>query len=420
MQLLPTVSATPDVSQAESTQVDAQHSFVDAAASVTSGNEGGMDDKQTFAAALAFVVDERSLEQQSLEHAELSNTLPASSPDTGDRAVGAQVTVPLLAAAMTHAEGAVSAAAADELAQPFALTASTSKINAAAFVGAELRSDLTGGSIAGFSVNQHGLAGGASPAAAAAVSEFTLFPAGLLNNNSAAKQANEFTALKASSAPASVAVASELSAVAPGSQSVRVTLAQQAMSGVGKLEQAISLSDRPAAGAELLQEKAVAGDAAVMENRLNQLHSMGSGAAKSSLNLSFSAPRWNEALGQQVVQLAAKNLNFAEIQLDPPELGPLQVRVQLQHDQAAVSFSAQSSAVREQLEQGQARLREIFAAEGFDLVDVDVKDQRQQRDDLDSEQGAEQAADQLVDATDDEDQAQSVSMQLKLGVDDFV
>ncbi|WP_370978905.1 flagellar hook-length control protein FliK [Agaribacterium sp. ZY112] len=138
------------------------------------------------------------------------------------------------------------------------------------------------------------------------------------------------------------------------------------------------------------------------------------------LQMSFGHARWSETVSQQVMQLAAKNLSFAEIQLDPPELGPLQVRIQVQHDQAAVTFNAQSSLVREQLEQGQARLREVFSEEGLNLVDVDVRDQNQRdSDELDSEgmlSGVEEAEEELGSET----SASTVEATLNMGVDDFV
>lgn len=86
------------------------------------------------------------------------------------------------------------------------------------------------------------------------------------------------------------------------------------------------------------------------------------------------------AVGERVLVMAAGNIKSAEIQLDPPELGQLQVRVTLNQDQAAVSFTVQNAQAREQLEQSSAKLREMFEQEGMDLVDVDVSDGQQQSD----------------------------------------
>lgn len=86
-------------------------------------------------------------------------------------------------------------------------------------------------------------------------------------------------------------------------------------------------------------------------------------------------PGWNQAVGEKVLWLAAQNLSSAEIRLDPPELGPMQVRITIQNDQANVSFSSPHLVVREALDQSATRLREMFAEQGLNLADVNVSDQ---------------------------------------------
>lgn len=95
-------------------------------------------------------------------------------------------------------------------------------------------------------------------------------------------------------------------------------------------------------------------------------------------------PEWHNAIAERVAVMASKNLTSAEIQLDPPELGQLLVRVTLNQEQASVNFSSQNAAVREALDQTAQRLREMFDAEGLNLINVDVSDrsfrQQQQQD----------------------------------------
>jgi len=100
---------------------------------------------------------------------------------------------------------------------------------------------------------------------------------------------------------------------------------------------------------------------------------------KMTLNVSFGRAEWQAAVGDKVAQMAAKNLSFAEIQLDPPELGSLHVRVHMHNDSASVSFSSASPMVRDALEQTQPRLRELFHSEGLHLLDVNVSDGGGQR-----------------------------------------
>ncbi|MFT7388294.1 MAG: flagellar hook-length control protein FliK [Candidatus Endobugula sp.] len=100
-----------------------------------------------------------------------------------------------------------------------------------------------------------------------------------------------------------------------------------------------------------------------------------------SLNTSFqSAGQWGQAVTDKVMWMSSKGIKEATIQLDPPELGALQVKVSVNQDQAQVSFTVQHASVREALDQQSMRLREMFAEEGLNLADVDVSDQSQQED----------------------------------------
>lgn len=144
--------------------------------------------------------------------------------------------------------------------------------------------------------------------------------------------------------------------------------------------------------------------------------------ARFEINVEFGRAEWNSNVAAKVAQMAAQNLNFAEIQLDPPELGPLQVRVQVNSDQATVSFTAQSAQVRDALEQGSQRLREMLEAEGMNLVDVDVSDQQQQqnKDELDSDNADEMQISSNEDTDQSTVETQINSTVIKAGVDDFV
>nr|WP_320136805.1 flagellar hook-length control protein FliK [uncultured Amphritea sp.] len=96
-------------------------------------------------------------------------------------------------------------------------------------------------------------------------------------------------------------------------------------------------------------------------------------------------PSWGQAVNDRVMLMASKNGQFAEIQLDPPELGSLQVKLHLKNDQVSVVFTTPHGSVRESLEQNMPRLREMFADQGFNLSESSVEDQSgQQRDESQS------------------------------------
>lgn len=86
------------------------------------------------------------------------------------------------------------------------------------------------------------------------------------------------------------------------------------------------------------------------------------------------SPQWSQAVGDKVLWLAAQNVSSAEIRLDPPELGPMQVKVSVNQDQASITFTSPHPAVREALDQQLHRLREMFSEQGLNLVNVDVSD----------------------------------------------
>lgn len=100
------------------------------------------------------------------------------------------------------------------------------------------------------------------------------------------------------------------------------------------------------------------------------------GPAKSlPVTVPVSQPNWGQATGERILWMVSQKLQSAELQLDPPELGPLQVRISVQNDQVSLSFVSQHAQVREALDQQALRLREMFEGQGLDLVDVDVSDQ---------------------------------------------
>ena len=84
---------------------------------------------------------------------------------------------------------------------------------------------------------------------------------------------------------------------------------------------------------------------------------------------------FSEAVVDRVMWLSSQNLKSAEIQLDPQELGRLEVRVHMTQDQAQVTFASPNANVRDALEGQMHRLREMFAQQGMNQLDVNVSDQ---------------------------------------------
>jgi flagellar hook-length control protein FliK len=60
------------------------------------------------------------------------------------------------------------------------------------------------------------------------------------------------------------------------------------------------------------------------------------------------------------------------LQVNPPQLGPIDVRISVQGDQAQVSLTAHSAVTRDALESSSSNLREMLGAQGFAQVSVDI------------------------------------------------
>ncbi|MEX3772053.1 flagellar hook-length control protein FliK [Pseudomonas sp. MYb118] len=96
---------------------------------------------------------------------------------------------------------------------------------------------------------------------------------------------------------------------------------------------------------------------------------------------------WTEEVVNRVMYLSSANLKAADIQLQPAELGRLDIRVNMVPDQQTqVTFMSAHPSVREALDGQMHRLRDMFAQQGMGQVDVNVSDQSRG-----SQQGQEQA-----------------------------
>jgi flagellar hook-length control protein FliK len=91
-----------------------------------------------------------------------------------------------------------------------------------------------------------------------------------------------------------------------------------------------------------------------------------------TLDTPLRQPGWDKALSERVMWVVNQKFQGVELKLNPAHLGPIEVRVQMQNDQAQVSFVAQHGPVREALEAALPRLREMFNANGFNLADVNI------------------------------------------------
>ncbi len=81
---------------------------------------------------------------------------------------------------------------------------------------------------------------------------------------------------------------------------------------------------------------------------------------------------WNQALGQRMVWMVAGAEQSATLTLNPPDLGPLQVVLNVSNGQADASFFANQPEVRQALEAALPKLREMLGDAGISLGQANV------------------------------------------------
>ncbi|MBC3764994.1 flagellar hook-length control protein FliK [Neptunicella marina] len=88
-----------------------------------------------------------------------------------------------------------------------------------------------------------------------------------------------------------------------------------------------------------------------------------------------------EGLKQLVdkVQVMVNQRNMvADIRIDPPDMGTMQIRLHIANEQASVSFVVQNQHARDALEQSTPRLREMLSERGIELGQSNVRQENQQ------------------------------------------
>lgn len=80
-----------------------------------------------------------------------------------------------------------------------------------------------------------------------------------------------------------------------------------------------------------------------------------------------------QQLGEKIRWMVNARNTMAEIRLDPPELGSMQVRVNVAGDAASVSFVVQSQQAKEALADAMPKLRDMLSQQGIELGDAQVR-----------------------------------------------
>lgn len=89
--------------------------------------------------------------------------------------------------------------------------------------------------------------------------------------------------------------------------------------------------------------------------------------------LRLDGAKWQEQFVQRLTLAMNDGLREARVIVDPPELGPLDMKIGMSGGETQVQFTAYHASTRELLEEAMPRLREMFDAAGLKLADADVR-----------------------------------------------
>lgn len=130
--------------------------------------------------------------------------------------------------------------------------------------------------------------------------------------------------------------------------------------------------------------------------------------------LNMQQPNLSEAVVDRVMWLSSQNLKSAEIQLDPAELGRMEIRIDMSKEHSQVTFLSPHAGVRETLEGQMQRLRDMFAQQGMSM-DVNVSDQSAHGRQGDSDAESRDGGDAVAGVTGDDGEVLQGSLEISGG-----
>jgi flagellar hook-length control protein FliK len=90
------------------------------------------------------------------------------------------------------------------------------------------------------------------------------------------------------------------------------------------------------------------------------------------VNAGVESADFPQGLADRVSFMVDSNLNSARLQVNPPQLGPIELQIAIQGNHALISMGTHSAVTRDALEAGLPTLRDMLGAQGFGEVSVDI------------------------------------------------
>ena len=117
------------------------------------------------------------------------------------------------------------------------------------------------------------------------------------------------------------------------------------------------------------------------QQTLTKIDGMSVAQAQSAIDKPLDLQQQDAAqkMQERIQMMVSKNIQRADIRLDPPELGSMHVRIHTQGDQTTVQFQVQSAQARDAIDQTMPRLREMLEQQGLNLAESSVSEQQGER-----------------------------------------
>jgi flagellar hook-length control protein FliK len=180
----------------------------------------------------------------------------------------------------------------------------------------------------------------------------------------------------AAQANAAQAIAAHIPAGAVEMQSVQAAAAAAAATNVAALTRASAAADKLTSGSDAIpslslnSSDAAAGAAQLLTNA--PVSAQATAAPVLNVAARVDSNEFGQGVANQVSFMVDRNLNSASLQVNPPSLGPIEVRIALQGGHAQVWMTSHSAVTRDALESSSSKLREMLGTQGFGQVSVDI------------------------------------------------
>jgi flagellar hook-length control protein FliK len=164
------------------------------------------------------------------------------------------------------------------------------------------------------------------------------------------------------SVPDSVPSAASISAAWPAPPPGKSVRDAEAGSANGSTPAGSTPAGSGAAGSDAVAAQWLAGDTAGAR----------SSGAEPRLEAPVGTAQFTQQLADHVGGMVDRNLGALTLQVNPSQLGPIELRVSVDGSRAQISLSAHSAMTCDALQSSAVRLREMLGAQGFAQVSVDV------------------------------------------------